>query len=299
MRLCLLFMLESSGLLSAATVDFLREVKPIFDAHCVQCHGPEKQKSGYRLDESAVAFAGGDSGEAAIIPGKPDQGMLIHLVDGSNKELFMPPRKSDVAPLSASQVDTLRRWIAQGAVWPQMPKGGTKQSDALTHWSFQPLRMPKVPEDEANPIDSFILARLNENGLKHSAEADRRTLIRRLSFNLTGLPPTYDEVKAFEADKDALAYEKLVDRLLASPRYGERWARHWLDVVHFGETHGYDKDKPRPNAWPYGTTSSVRSMGINRMRVSCRSRSRVMCCFLVRWMALRRWDSSQPDHGTS
>ncbi len=251
MKLLLWLIVGSTTPLYAARVDFLRDVKPIFEAHCVQCHGAEKQKSGYRLDDPTVALAGGDSGELAIVPGKPGDGTLIHLVDGSNKLLFMPPRKSEVAPLSAGQVDTLRRWIAEGAVWPEMQNGAAKQGDALTHWSFQPLRMPKVPGDEANPIDSFIVAKLNEHGLKHSTEANRRTLIRRLSFNLTGLPPAYEEVKTFEADRDPLAYEKLVDRLLASPRYGERWARHWLDVVHFGETHGYDKDKPRLNAWPY------------------------------------------------
>ena len=251
MKLCVGFAIGISGALSAS-VDFALDVKPIFETHCIECHGPDKQKSGYRLDDRAVAFAGGESGEAAVVPGKPEAGALIDLVDGSNKELFMPPRKSGVPPLDAKQVATLRRWISEGAKWPADESVASLQSGkVLSHWSFQPLSKPPVPSDERNPIDSFIRAALQKNGLRPSAEADERTLIRRLSFDLTGLPPSHDEVKAFAANDDPQSYRKLVDHLLASPRYGERWARHWLDVVHYGETHGYDKDKPRMNAWPY------------------------------------------------
>ena len=236
----------------AASVDFAREVKPILDAHCVSCHGPEKQKSDYRLDSREAALAGGESGEVAIVPGKPEAGSLIRVVDGSDKDLFMPPRKSDAKPLSAAQIETLRKWIAEGAVWSGVAvQKTTKATEAGKHWSFQPLNRPSVPGNEANAIDAFIHAKLRERGLSPSAEADRRTLIRRVSFDLTGLPPTAEEVDAFCADNDPKAYDKLVDRLLASPRFGERWARHWLDVVHYGETHGYDKDQPRNNAWPY------------------------------------------------
>jgi hypothetical protein len=236
----------------AASVDFTRDVKPVFDAHCVSCHGPEKQKSDYRLDSREAALAGGESGNAAIVPGKPEAGSLIRVVDGSDKDLFMPPRKSDAKPLSASQIATLRQWIAEGAKWSgSVAEKTAKTTDAAKHWSFQPLKRPSVPGNEANAIDAFIHAKLHERGLSSSAEADRRTLIRRVTFDLTGLPPTAEEADAFCADPDPKAYDKLVDRLLASPRYGERWARHWLDVVHYGETHGYDKDKPRNNAWPY------------------------------------------------
>ncbi len=238
----------------ATPVDFTREVQPIFEAHCAGCHGSGKQKSEYRLDSRASALAGGTSGEAAIVPGQPEAGSLIRLVDGSDPDLFMPPRKSEAKPLSAAQIQTLRKWIAEGAVWADSPgvaKVESQQSAANSHWSFQPLRQPVVPGDAKHPIDAFILAKLREHGLSSSARADRRTLIRRLSYDLTGLPPDFAEVEAFQADPAPGAYEKLVDRLLASPHHGERWARHWLDVVHFGETHGYDKDKPRPNAWPY------------------------------------------------
>ena len=238
--------------LVAASVDFTRDVKPIFDAHCISCHGPDKHKSDYRLDSREAALAGGESGEVAIVPGKPEAGSLIHLVDGTNKELFMPPRKSDAKPLSTAQIASLRQWIAEGAKWSEsLVEKTSKAAEATKHWSFQPLKRPSVPGNEVNEIDAFIRAKLRERGLAFSPEAERRTLIRRVTFDLTGLPPTAEEVDAFCADKDPKAYSKLVDRLLASPRYGERWARHWLDVVHYGETHGYDKDKPRNNAWPY------------------------------------------------
>jgi len=252
MRLPLLASLcFASTSLIAAPVDFTRDIKPIFDAHCTSCHAAEKHKSDYRLDSRTAALAGGESGEVAIVPGKPEAGSLLRLVDGSDKELFMPPRKSDAKPLSAAQIATLRQWIAEGAVWPDGVAEKKTVASATKHWSFQPLTRPAVPGSEANAIDAFIHAKLRERGLAASPEAERRTLIRRVSFDLTGLPPTVEEVEAFCADRDPKAYDKLVDRLLASPRYGERWARHWLDVVHYGETHGYDKDQPRMNAWPY------------------------------------------------
>jgi hypothetical protein len=251
-RLALLAFLAVCRSLVGSTVDFTRDVKPIFDAHCIACHGPEKHKSGYRLDSREAALAGGESGVAAVVAGKPEAGSLIRFVDGSDKELFMPPRKSDAKPLSAAQIATLRQWIADGANWSGGVAGNSPKSvDTGRHWSFQPLRRPAVPGKAQNPIDAFIYAKLSECGLSSSTEADRRTLIRRVSFDLTGLPPTAEEVDAFCSDNDPKAYGKLVDRLLASARYGERWARHWLDVVHYGETHGYDKDKLRNNAWPY------------------------------------------------
>ncbi len=257
MRALLSSLLLPAATLAAVPVDYAAQVRPLLEAHCLGCHGPDKQKSDYRLDQRAAAFAGGESGQPAIVPGKPEGSYLLRLVDGSHKELFMPPRKSDTPPLNAAQVDTLRRWIAEGAPWPADGRPSadsvaqTTPKQAETHWSFQPLRKPVVPDGAPHFVDAFIRAKLREKGLESSGPADRRTLIRRVSFDLTGLPPSPEEVEAFCADPDPHAYEALVDRLLASPRYGERWARHWLDVVHFGETHGYDKDKPRPNAWPY------------------------------------------------
>jgi hypothetical protein len=163
--------------------------------------------------------------------------------------------------LSATQIALLKAWIDAGAVWPEgereSGRAGERESNQLQHWAWQPIKRPPMPAIQnpkskiQNPIDAFISARLAQAGLKLSPEADRRTLIRRLSFDLLGLPPTPERVRQFVNDRSERAYAKLVDELLQSPRYGERWARHWLDVVHYGDTHGYDKDKPRPNAWPY------------------------------------------------
>ena len=221
-------------------IDFDRDVKPIFTKHCASCHGADKQRGGLRLDRKADAFTGGDSG-AAIVAKKSADSSLIHRVSGKDADTVMPPKGER---LSAAEVATLAAWIDQGAKWPD---DGSAKVNAADWWSFKPLGR----DAKRSTIDEFIAAKLRDNGLSPSPVADRRTLIRRLSFDLLGLPPTPDEIAAFEKDAAPDAYEKLVDRLLASPHYGERWARHWLDVVHFGETHGYDKDQPRPNAWPY------------------------------------------------
>jgi mono/diheme cytochrome c family protein len=238
---------------SAAKIDYVKDARPILSAKCYGCHGPDKQKSGLRLDVKAEALRGGDSG-VAIVPGKTAQSPLLQRVTSEDKSTVMPPKG---ARLTAAQVGILRAWIEQGASWPD-DVDAVKSADRRDWWSFKPVQrpaLPKLPDGDArwvrNPIDAFIRGRQIEKGLRPAPEADRRTLIRRLSFDLTGLPPEPAVVEAFVADTDPKAYEKLVDRLLASPRYGERWARHWLDVVHYGDTHGYDKDKPRPNAWPY------------------------------------------------
>jgi hypothetical protein len=223
-------------------VDFDRDVKPIFAKHCTSCHGAEKQKSSLRLDVRSGVLAGGEGGKV-IVPGKSADSRLIEYVSSDNPDVRMPPKG---ARLTAAEIAILQQWINEGA---KGPDDGAKENPA-NWWSFKPLKKPTVPAG-ANPIDHFIRAKLSDKGLAPSKEADRRTLVRRLYFDLIGLPPTPEEVEAFVNDKAADAYEKLVDKLLASPHYGERWARHWLDVVHFGETHGYDKDKPRPNAWPY------------------------------------------------
>jgi len=237
---------------AAHEIDFKRDIEPLFAEHCRACHGADKQKSDYRLDSREAAIKGGESGEAAIIPGASAKSPLVWFVAGLDADLLMPPKKSDNAPLSAEQIGVLRAWIDQGAKWPA--NLSAKAPDPRDWWSLKPIVRPAVPhvtgETDGNPIDAFILAKLHENGLAPSPPADARTLIRRLYFDLTGLPPSPEEVDAFVGGSHG-TYQQLVDRLLASPRYGERWARHWLDVVHFGETHGYDKDQPRPNAWPY------------------------------------------------
>lgn len=234
---------------AAKPIDFTRDVKPIFTRHCISCHGPDRQKNGLRLDRRVDALRGGDGGRI-IVPGQSGKSLLFQLVSGEDKDRPMPPKGT----LAATEIAALKAWIDQGAKWPD---DGSADTNAADLWSFKPIQRPAAPQTRntkseiRNDIDRFILAKLSDKGLSPSPEADRRTLIRRLYFDLIGLPPTPEEVRAFVANDSPDAYEKLVDQLLASPHYGERWARHWLDVVHFGETHGYDKDKPRPNAWPY------------------------------------------------
>ncbi|NDB06618.1 MAG: DUF1549 domain-containing protein, partial [Acidimicrobiia bacterium] len=185
-----------------------------------------------------------------ILPGKAAESPLLQFVTTEDRDTRMPPKGDR---LSAAEVDTLKRWIAEGAVWPE--SASRKKTDPLDWWSLKPLSRPALPSgDAAHPIDRFILAKLKEKNLQPSGIADARTILRRLNFDLIGLPPTADELAAFEqeaAQDLPAAVGRAADRLLASPRYGERWGRHWLDVVHYGDTHGYDKDKLRPNAWPY------------------------------------------------
>ena len=256
-------------------VNFAKDVRPLLQEHCIACHGPERQKSGYRLDSRDAAIKGGDSGDAAILVEKSAESPLIHFVAGLDADKLMPPKKSDKPRLTAEQIGILRAWIDHGAAWPE--DASLAKRDPLDWWSLKPIVQPAVPASNAdnpvrtatpsadrivrvtNPIDAFIRAKLAEKNLTPSPEADARTLCRRLYFDLIGLPPTPEEIESFVAEcregpsfaiRDS-SLEKLVDKLLASPRHGERWARHWLDVVHYGDTHGYDKDKQRPNAWPY------------------------------------------------
>jgi hypothetical protein len=227
-------------------VDFDRDIRPIFKASCLRCHGAEgKPKGQFRLDLRAAAFRGGAGGKA-ILPGKARESLLYKLLVDADEDVRMPQK----APrLADAQIERVRRWIDEGARWPEEAAGGEG-----TPWSLRPLARPPVPPMNSwcrTPIDAFILAKLDEKGFAPSPEADRRTLLRRASYDLTGLPPSPQEMDAFLSEVSADAYEKAVDRLLASPRYGERWARHWLDAVHYADTHGHDQDRPRANAWPY------------------------------------------------
>jgi len=232
-------------------IDYEKDIHPILSKNCYGCHGPKKQKGGYRLDTKSAAL-GKALDETPVIAGKSAESTLIKRVAGLKADEIMPP-EGDGEPLSAEQVGLLRAWIDQGTPWPE-----AVVENKLDWWSLKPLHKPAVPPvaeaDKAKvrtPIDAFVLAKLREKKLEPSPEAPRRTLIRRVFFNLTGLPPTPAEIVAFEKDEAPDAYERLVENLLASPRYGERWARHWMDVVHFAETHGHDQDRVRPNAWPY------------------------------------------------
>lgn len=248
----LLFSLAASGAEPPSSALFAEKVAPLFEKRCLSCHNSEVKKGGLSLATAEEALAGGETGQV-IFPGDADSSVLLELVSGDR-----PAMPKNAPPLSAEEVQLIRRWILEGANWPNGKTLANRNLPDLDWWSFKRIDKPALPfsEDWApgsvrTPIDRFILARLAEKGLRMSPEADRRTLLRRLTFDLWGLPPDPQEVQRFESDSDPLAYERLVDRLLSSPRYGERWARHWLDVVHYGDTHGFDKDKVRPNSWPY------------------------------------------------
>lgn len=232
--------------------DFESKVRPILAAKCLSCHGPEQQKSGYRLDVREIALRGGELGEPAIVPGNSRESPLMRYVADPQADIIMPPKESSAGRLTAMEVAILQAWIDQGAVWPD--SANVKLDSPENWWSFKPLQAPEIPEGFSNPIDAFVTAKLKAKRLTLSPPADPRTLARRAYFDMHGLPPSPEELARFataaEVDAEA-AWNELVESLLASPRYGERWARHWLDIVHYGDTHGYDKDKPRPNAWPY------------------------------------------------
>ncbi|MCC6797237.1 MAG: PSD1 domain-containing protein [Candidatus Hydrogenedentes bacterium] len=232
-----------------ATPTYINDIRPIFERSCYGCHGPDKQRSKYRLDVRDSALKGGSSGTAAIVPHDAKNSPLFQFVSGDDPEMQMPPKSSGMPALTAEEIELVRAWIDAGPNWPDEFAGQTKSGKV--HWSLKPLERPAIPGTETNPIDAFIHAKLAENNLAPSPEADRKTLIRRLYFDLTGLPPAPEEVAAFLSDTDSNAYEKIVDRLLASPRYGERWARHWLDTIHFADSHGYEHDVARENAWRY------------------------------------------------
>ena len=231
------------------TIDFNKDIKPLLAKHCVSCHGAKKQESGFRVDTRDNALAGGDRGVAFEI-GESAASLLIRYVAGLDPDITMPP-EGDL--LSKAQVGMLRAWIDQGAKWPKNVRIG---GPAKTHWAYSPLKRPPLPQlppplaaQAKTPIDVFVLARLARKGLSFSPEADRYTLARRLGLDLLGLPPTPREVDAFVSDKRPDAYERLVDRLLKSRHFGERWGRHWLDKARYADSDGYEKDRPRPNAW--------------------------------------------------
>jgi mono/diheme cytochrome c family protein len=238
---------------AAADVEFFeKKIRPILVEQCQSCHGAAKQKGGLRLDSRAAALKGGDTGPA-MVPGKADPSLLIQAVRYV-EDLKMPPK----GKLTDEQIADLTKWVNDGAAWPDSGKadhGAVEVFDLKArlagHWAYQPVRPQAVPNGASHPVDAFLLQKLREKGLSYAPAADKRTLIRRLTFDLTGLPPTPAEVTAFLNDASPNAYETLVDRLLASPRYGERWARHWLDLVRYAETQGHEFDFEIPDAWRY------------------------------------------------
>ncbi|MFN3651734.1 MAG: PSD1 and planctomycete cytochrome C domain-containing protein [Armatimonadota bacterium] len=229
---------------------FESRIRPVLVSRCGACHGAKEQKGGLRVDSRAALLKGGARGPA-VLPGEPDGGTLLAALTHADGVPKMPP----TGKLSDRELADLRRWIETGAPWPETRKPSGGEADG-THWSFRPIRRPAVPrvKNQAwvrNPIDAFVLAELERRGLSPAPEADRRTLIRRVTFDLTGLPPTPAEVQQFLTDRSPDAYETLVERLLASPRHGERWGRHWLDVARYADSNGMDENVHYGNAWRY------------------------------------------------
>ncbi len=227
----------------------MRDVQPILAQNCLGCHGAHRHEAELRWDNKEMALAGGDRGQD-IIPGHSADSRMIQLVSGVDPKLIMPQKGER---LTAAQIGILRAWIDQGAVWPE--SASVKAIDPRKHWAFKAPVRPPVPTVKNknwphNPIDDFVLARLEKENLRPSPDADRATLLRRLSLDLTGLPPTIQEINSFIADRSANAWPKQVERLLASPHYGECWGRHWLDVARYADSNGYEKDLAR-NIWPY------------------------------------------------
>lgn len=228
---------------SADGPDFNREVRPILSKFCFKCHGPDEttREGGVRLDLRETAIATADSGLRIVVPSKPEESELLRRIDSADPDLVMPPPATHQT-LSAEQKAILRRWVAAGA-------------DYALHWAFvspQAAPLPQVsqPGWTRSAIDHFVLSRLDSAGLVPRPEADRYTLVRRLSLDLIGMPPTAEMVTAFVGDSRPDAYERLVEELLSSPQYGERWAREWLDLARYADTNGYEKDRPR-TVWPY------------------------------------------------
>src|SRR5436190_11310152 len=234
---------------AAPRVNFLQDIQPIFEQNCYKCHGPNAQLSGLRLDLKQSALAGGSLGKD-ILPGKAYESALYGRVAGLGGVNRMPMGGK---PLPDDQIELIRLWIDQGADWPET--GAAKLVEVKKHWAFVPPKRPRLPAVKnsawpKDPIAHFVLAPLEKEGLSPSPPADRVTLLRRLSLDLIGLPPSPEEVDAFLADRSKNAYEKQVERLLGSPHYGERWGRLWLDAARYADSDGFEKDKQR-QVWFY------------------------------------------------
>jgi hypothetical protein len=246
---CLSVVLEASLLFGGEKpVDFEKQVRPLLVAHCVKCHGPAESQSGLRLDRFDLVLKGGDRGPG-VVPGKAARSLMIQALRGQGELTPMPAEAPRLAP---QKIALIERWINEGA---RGPADAQTPTETRKHWAFQPIRRPRVPRASAdgglaNPIDAFVRARLAAEHLAPSPEADRSTLIRRLSLDLCGLPPRPEDVEVFRRDRQPGAYERLVDRMLASPAYGERWGRHWLDQARYADSNGFTIDSGR-SIWKY------------------------------------------------
>lgn len=224
---------------------FAQKIAPIFQRHCVRCHSPENEKGGLSLATGEDLREQGN-----LVAGDPDSSHLVDLITGVDGNPPAMPQEGE--PLSDEEITIIRQWIAAGADWPEDVVVRQRAKADASWWSLQPLVDVQPPDrSEPNPIDRFVFAKLSEHHLQPAPRADRRTLIRRLSFDLIGLPPSPSDVQSFLEESDPQAYQTLVDRLLLSAHFGERWARHWLDIAHYADTHGFERDKRRDNAWRY------------------------------------------------
>jgi len=237
---------------AAAAVDFNSTIRPIFENHCTECHGEDRPKSGLRLDTAVGLLRGGESGEPLLVAGNNAGSYLIQRVTTDVETDRMPPKGPRLAP---EELEALRQWISEGAEIPGAEAAREELAFTTDHWSFQKVERPEIPEsgeaDPADEIDAFILAKLRENGLSPSPVADRATLVRRLHLVVHGMPPTPEEVADFVNDPAPDAYEQLVDRVLDSPRFGERWARHWMDVARHADSNGFETNRERKSAYHY------------------------------------------------
>ncbi len=252
-RVVLAWTAAMSAAAGAATpVDFARDIQPIFETHCLDCHGDDTQKNGLRLDTVHGILKGSDSGEPLFLRGSSADSLIIRMVTSTDPAHRMPPKGARVPE---PEVDRLRAWIDGGAAMPGEEEAAALLQIKTDHWSFQPVHRPDVPRSgdpfAANEIDEFVVAGQREHGLTPSPPADRATLVRRLFLVMHGMPPTPDEVAAFLVDDRPDAYARLVESVMASPRYGERWARHWMDVARYADTNGFETNRPRPTAWHY------------------------------------------------
>ena len=236
-------------------VNFTTHIQPILKTRCYTCHGEQLQLRKLRLDRRADAIRGGESGIPAIVPGDSANSLLIRYVAGIDPDVVMPPEGDKLAP---DEVGLLRAWIDQGALYPGAAAELSSESPrpASGHWAFQPVRRPSVPAVRGaawvrNPIDAFVLAKLEQRGWKPAGPATPRALLRRLCLDLIGLPPTPEEQQALLKDPSPESFDRLVDDLLQRPGYGERWGRHWLDLVRYAETNGYERDRTKPHVWRY------------------------------------------------
>lgn len=258
---------------------FVHEIYPVLERKCMSCHGhdPSEIEGDFQMTSRSSLLKGGQSGKAAVIPGEPDNSPLIQLIEGHDPESIMPPKRDE--KLTTDEIQWFRDWVSAGAVWPDEQEraailasgdwqfgdriqvktsgGQDKNWDERRYkrdqlWAFYPLTKPEVPKSKySHPIDAFLDEKMSELGLSMAEEADKRTLLRRASYDLAGLPPSPQEIEAFLSDKSDRAFAKQIDQLLASPQYGERWAKHWLDVVRYADSDGYSNDFVRPNAWRY------------------------------------------------